>query len=231
VADRSTPRLRDPRPTHPAPRPRSLTLALLLGLALGCSPASAHRLKVFAFVEGARIEGSVYFAGGGKASSARIIVTDADGRILAELEPAADGSFSLEAREPVEHRIVAESADGHRAEWRVSASELLAAFPTKGREAQDASAAWTKGGSVMPAARVPPGAEAATPSESDRALDPMITAAIEQAVAHQVRPLREELIDWRDRLRIQDILGGIGYIFGLAGFAFWWHGRAAGRRR
>jgi nickel transport protein len=56
-------------------------------------------------------------------------------------------------------------------------------------------------------------------------LAPEIAAAIERAVARQVRPLREELLATRDALRLQDILGGIGYIFGLAGLALWWRSR------
>jgi nickel transport protein len=54
---------------------------------------------------------------------------------------------------------------------------------------------------------------------------------IEVAVARQIRPLREELLATRDALRLTDILGGVGYIFGLAGVALWWHARRSGGRR
>ena len=49
--------------------------------------------------------------------------------------------------------------------------------------------------------------------------------AVEAAVARQIRPLREELLATRDALRLQDILGGLGYIFGLTGLALWWRSR------
>ncbi len=52
---------------------------------------------------------------------------------------------------------------------------------------------------------------------------------IAEAVASQVRPLREQLNDYQDQVRFRDIVGGIGYIFGLAGITLWL--RAARRPR
>lgn len=40
---------------------------------------------------------------------------------------------------------------------------------------------------------------------------------IEQAVARQIRPLREQLDALEAKLRFQDIIGGLGYILGAAG--------------
>jgi len=55
--------------------------------------------------------------------------------------------------------------------------------------------------------------------------DPALTAAIERAVERQVRPLRSELAAAQARARLQDVLGGVGYILGFAGLALWWRGR------
>jgi nickel transport protein len=59
--------------------------------------------------------------------------------------------------------------------------------------------------------------------------DPDLELMVEQAVARQVRPLREQLIAHQDRIRLQDLLGGIGYILGLAGLALWWRSRGSPR--
>jgi nickel transport protein len=201
---------------------------VLLALLLSAAPALAHKLNVFAAAEGARIEGSAYFAGGGKATGARILVTDAAGAVLAELEPAADGSFSYRASAPVEHRIIAETGDGHRAEWRVAAEELAGGFHSLSMDAQQAPVG--RGEAETTEATTGPGDGEAPVSQSE-VLAPEIAAAIERAVARQVRPLREELLATRDALRLQDILGGIGYIFGLAGLAFWWRSRQPTDRR
>ena len=52
---------------------------------------------------------------------------------------------------------------------------------------------------------------------------------VEQAVARQVRPLREELLACQEQTRFRDVLGGLGYILGLAGLAAWWRVRPQGR--
>ena len=53
---------------------------------------------------------------------------------------------------------------------------------------------------------------------------------IESAVSGQVAPLRAELQEVQDERRIQDILGGIGYIAGLAGLGMLWFSRRRGSR-
>ena len=188
---------------------RSLLLALTLSLATGTAPA--HSLRVFAFADGNRISGSAYFAGGGAASGARIRVLDDKGGGLAELEPDEEGGFSYQALAPVDHVVVAETGDGHRAEWRVRAAELAPGFP--GSEA------------------TPPAPSEASPSARavEVRADPEPLAAIEQAVARQVRPLREELAAAQGRAAPRDVLGGIGYILGVAGLAAWWRCRRLGR--
>lgn len=203
---------------------RQRLLAVLLMPLLGTAPALAHKLNVFAAADGARIAGSAYFAGGAKATGATILITDTAGAVLAELKPAADGSFSYQARAPVEHRVIAETGDGHRAEWRVTAGELAAGFPSLPVDAQNAGA---DGGGAVPAMVVP---HADDDGGEVAALSPGLETAIEVAVARQIRPLREELLATRNALRLSDILGGVGYIFGLAGAALWWHARRSGGR-
>lgn len=183
-------------------------LALLLIGALNCAPALAHRLQVFASAEGAKIIGSAYFAGGAKAGDVRILIQDAAGHALAELRTAADGSFSYPAQTPTEHLVIADSGDGHRAQWRVTAAEL--------------------GGNVSPAAA--PASVASAKNAPASAVDPALLAAIEQAVAQQIRPLREELQAAEYRANFRDILGGIGYLVGLTGILLWWRQRHSSPR-
>jgi nickel transport protein len=52
-----------------------------------------------------------------------------------------------------------------------------------------------------------------------------MAAAIERAVARQVRPLREDALAAREAVQFRDVLGGIGYILGLAGLGLWWRCR------
>jgi nickel transport protein len=107
----------------------------------------------------------------------------------------------------VDHRVVAETGDGHRAEWRVSAAELAPGFPGVPSQTPEGGAG-------------PGGA----PSNGCLA-EVDLAAQIEQAVARQVRPLREDLLAAQGTAGLRDVLGGIGYILGLAGLLAWWQSR------
>lgn len=215
-----------PKPSTNWARPRSAAnwLAALLCLCV-LQPAVAHQLRVFAAADGDLIRGSAYFAGGAVASGAQVRIESTDGTLLATPIPDAEGGFSWRVATPADYLIVVQSADGHRAEWMVAEAELAPAFA--GRLGLSASAA------AEPESAA--GADAAhigQPSparERAAALDPVLESAIERAVARQVRPLREELAEARARSRVQDVIGGIGYIVGIAGLALWWAAR--GRTR
>jgi nickel transport protein len=185
------------------------------------TPALAHRLQVFASADGVEIIGSAYFAGGAKASGVKIVIQDATGQSLATLTTAADGSFRYRAQTATDHLVVADSGDGHRAQWLVTAAELAAPDfkspqPPFFKGGLDAS--FFKGGLSSP------------PLEKGGlggigGIDAAQLAAIEQAVARHIRPLREELQIAAGRAQFRDILGGIGYIFGFTGILLWWRSR------
>ena len=175
-------------------------VAPLLGaaLALMSAAAGAHLLQVFAWAEGDRIHGTVRLAGGSAAGSARVTVRGPDGETLAEVAPDAQGAFTYRARRPVDHRLVARTADGHRAEWTVTAAEL---------------------GAQRPAATGPEAAESRDPETA------ALAAMVEAAVARQVGPLRDELRAHAEGARLADLVGGLGIIFGIAGVVLWWRSR------
>jgi len=69
---------------------------------------------------------------------------------------------------------------------------------------------------------------AASTSPDEEAL----TRKIEAAVAKRIRPLVREISELKEEVRFHDILGGIGYILGLAGVAFYFLGvRRRGQAR
>jgi nickel transport protein len=55
-------------------------------------------------------------------------------------------------------------------------------------------------------------------------------AAVEQAVARQLRPVREELAAAQGQAGLRDILGGLGWILGIAGVLLWRRHRPGGGR-
>ena len=51
-----------------------------------------------------------------------------------------------------------------------------------------------------------------------------LSIIVERAVSKRVRPLERELKDLKNEIRFHDILGGIGYIVGAMGIAFYFLG-------
>ena len=53
-----------------------------------------------------------------------------------------------------------------------------------------------------------------------------IEEMIERAVAHEVAPVLEEMDRLGNRIRFQDVIGGIGYIVGVMGLIAYWKSRS-----
>ena len=113
---------------------------LTLLLVASASPAEAHRLKAFATVEGSTIMGSAYFPGMGVARGVDVQVLAPDGSLLAETATDDQGRFTVKVRQRVDHRIIVDSGDGHRAEYLVRADELPESLPGPPGRAAEASA-------------------------------------------------------------------------------------------
>lgn len=168
---------------------RTIAMAGLL-VAVLAAPALAHKLKVFAVVEGDALAGTAYFAGGGKAAEVAGRIAGPDGTVVAEFRTDADGRFRVPVDAARAHTVTIDSGDGHVASLTVAGT-----------------------GAATPAA--------ATPSSSPQPTADEVSRRIDEAVARQLRPLREQLDAHDSRVRAMDVLGGIGFIFGLFGTGAW----------
>lgn len=185
--------------------PLAMPLLAVMASLLLANPAAAHKLSVFAAAAGAEITGKVYFAGGQPARGITVSVVDKAGKTLGLLTTDDHGAFRYRAEERLDHQFIADTGDGHAATFTVKAYELPETLPSvSGRDEEKT------GGGTTASVSAPP----LSPPDH-------MKEWIEQAVARQVRPLREETAALRDQIRLRDILGGIGYIVGLAGILAW----------
>ena len=178
---------------------------MAISIAFG-RPALAHKMKVFARAEGGTVIGSVYFPGGGKAADMAVEVFGPGGTKLGAATTDANGKFTFQASLRCDHTFVVKTIDGHRAEYTLKAGELPSALP-----APDGQAA----GDTKPESITAP------PEKNETDLEQIV----ERAVARQIGPLREQLDRQEGKRRLRDILGGIGYILGIAGAAFYFLGK------
>lgn len=171
-----------------------------LFILLTAGPLQAHGLRLFAAFDGSEAAGSVYFVGGGVFPAAPVEVRDQEGAVVARFTADAEGRFRFRPSAAGVYQLSVDSGDGHRAEFRLS-------VPAAGQAAGQTES----GGATI--APVP--VEMAEGSAG--AFSPAQTALLEQAVARQLAPLREEIAAYESKVRLHDILGGIGYILGVFG--------------
>ena len=189
---------------------------LALAVLLGCpAPARAHRLKVFAAAEGTAISGYVYFPGGGRARGVKVLVFGPQDRLLGTLTTDDAGEFTFKATRRCDHKFVADSGDGHRAEFPVGAHEL----------AGDLAAL-----EAAPATPALPSPAPSSPARGGALPSSGLSDAVSEAVARQIRPLREQIEQLEETRQFRDILGGIGYVFGIMGLILFFKSWAKQRR-
>ncbi len=174
-------------------------LTLLLGLLAG--PALAHNVVGGVYAIGTEIEGEAGFSNGDSAKPGLLVeVFDVNGTRLGKTETDADGMFRFDATARVEHHFRIEMGSGHVLQVSLPVEELPEDLP-----GGDAPA-------VVAVANVPIATGVAIDAKQ-------LQAVVEKAVARQVTPLRKELAAFKEKAGLRDILGGIGYIFGLCGLA------------
>ena len=178
----------------------------LLAALVVATPAHAHRLKLFATLEGGTISGYAFFVGSGRAQGAAISVKDASGKEIATLTTDDTGAYAWKAPAPQTYSLTASTGDGHVADALVDGARFgdVALADNETAAADDAA----------------PPASGVTQAQIERAVD--------AAVARQMRPLLEAYEAAEGRTRFNDIMGGIGMIIGLAGLALWGSARRAG---
>jgi nickel transport protein len=199
---------------------------LLAALALSLCPSSAwaHKVTIFAWVEGDTVYTQSKFSGGKRAKNAPVVVYDGEGNRLLEGETDEGGEFSFKVPKKTTLRIVLKASMGHSAEWTIPEEEITKVADgsetrTTGAEAEvfpKESAAMTEGKTTM------------TPSAghtvglSRRELQEAIDTSLDKKLA-PILTMLSEAVDPGPRM--SDIMGGIGYILGLVGVAFYFSAR------
>lgn len=189
---------------------------ICLSLALFCCFAPqcfAHKLRLFAWQEGDQILGESKFPNGRAAKNIGVRVldnTDKSQLLTTQTDESGNFSFSLPQGNHSQLEIVVDSGDGHRASWRIDlAGETVP------------SATLPQSKPVQPETKSESAAVAPKSICSGQGWDEKsLTALLETSLEKKLGPIRKELAEIREKkVTLQDILSGIGYIFGLAGLA------------
>lgn len=166
--------------------------------------AFAHKVNVFAYVEGEKIYTESYFNDGKKCIDSKIEVFDNQGNKLLEGLTDKEGEFSFEVPSEDENlKIVLTASMGHRAEYSISADEIRGSVGLIKEENEE------------PVSIVFPETSSVDLKE--------IQSIIEDTLDEKLKPIMREIIEIKksqeDRISPTEIIGGIGYIIGIFGIA------------
>jgi len=185
---------------------RIITTASLLSLLLG-GVALAHKVNIFAYVEGDSVHTESYFNDGKKCKNSTIAVFDAADKQLLEGKTDEEGLFAFPIPKREDLKIVLTASMGHRTEYLLSQREFGTEETEVGSGAYGIEHATAS--SVEPAA-------AEVSRMVDRALDRKLAPLLEA-----IRRVEKN----QQRASLRDAIGGIGYIVGLAGLYYFLRNR------
>ncbi len=162
----------------------------------------AHKVNIFAYVEGDKVYSESYFNDGKKCIDSRIEVFDNQGNKLLEGLTDKEGEFSFEVpSEDGDLKIVLTASMGHRAEYSISADEIRG------------SAGLIKEENEEPVSIVSP----ETSSVDLKEIQSIIEDTLDEKLKPIIREMREIKKSQEDKISPTEIIGGIGYIIGIFG--------------
>jgi nickel transport protein len=186
-------------------------IGALVALLLFTGEAQAHRVNVFAWVTGDTVFVECNFPDGTKVHEGVIRVLDSAGKELLTGKTNDKGEFSFKVPKQEDLNIVLDAVMGHRADWLLSKQDLLPAGSVQESDASSQSA---------PKTEDPPAAAQASSAGASSPPPAGIDQAIEKALDKKLAPVMKMLAEMHEqKVRLTDVLGGIGYIIGLVGIA------------
>lgn len=209
----------------------AMYLAVVFAVLWIATPVLAHKVNVFAYVEGDRVVVEGYFSGKAKAMNSVVEVLDGKGKKIHEGKTDVNGVYSFALRDlpPFEGGlvIVLQAGMGHKAEYGLSPADL--GTETKGSKTGSSSA----DASPKPAVEKLDKTAAASGPDMTVANREMMAQIVEKVVSAKIEPL-EKMIGNQQKIimeqkdkgpSLNEIVGGIGWIVGMVGIGAYFMSR------
>ena len=193
----------------------------------GINSAYAHKVMIFAWVDGDTVFTQSKFSGGKKVKGGKVVVYNTQEKILLEGKTGHEGEFSFKVPEKTTLKIVLYAGAGHRAEWTLPKEDI-----EEMSEEKPAKSFLKKPQAKMPTNAIPSeptenlADEMPQAPQSPRPCADEIEQAVEKALDKKLKPVIKMLNESLDRdPTVSEIIGGIGYILGLMGVGAYFHYR------
>ncbi len=195
----------------------SLLLVSVLFLSLA-SVSHAHRVNIFAWTAAGSIEAECSFSGGSPAQNSPVSVLDtATGQVLATEKTDSKGHCAFAITDSMRNApngltLQVNAGSGHLGKWTIEADELNQTQSQAPSQEQNAESS-----PVVTAPSLP-----ATSKDESITVSSKEIAALRADIAS----LHREIASLKnDDPSLRDIVGGLGWIAGLVGFACWFSAR------
>ena len=179
-----------------------ISFAVLIPCLLS-APVYAHKVNMFAYVEANKVMMEGYFSDGKKPINCEVVVTDTDEKVLVKGVTDHDGKFSFVIPELTNLHIVLNAGMGHRAEYVISQSEL------------------SGGGSVAAPSTTNQQDIQTSSTEESPISSSFNESSLRRAVIEANLPLLRSIEELKESAKFSNIIGGVGFIFGIVGVLFY----------
>ena len=170
----------------------------------------AHKVNVFAWVEGDMVFVEGYYPGGKKAQNSLVEVYNSTGAKLLEGRTNQKGEFSFKIPAREDLRIVLTAGMGHKNDFTITAGDLGGSEPSSGEP-------------------VPKTREKVSPPSSTTVDIGPLEVMIDEALDRKLEPVIKLIRNTRkEGPGFTEIIGGIGYILGLFGLVMYFKDRKKG---
>jgi len=196
---------------------------LIFLITFSATPAFAHKVTIFAWVEGNTIYTQSKFSKGRKAKGALVTVFDMEGNKLLEGATDEKGEYSFKIPKKTDLKIVLKASMGHMAEWKIPVEEIAAAQASQNKTPE----ASVISDITSPSNRMDSKAGPEQPIPRSTCFQrEEIKRLIDESLDQKLSPIINMLANCQDQdPGISEVMGGIGYIFGLVGVALYFANR------
>ncbi len=199
---------------------------VLLYMLVSVPNALAHKVLLFAYVEGDMVVVNGGFSDGTFCNDAKLEVFDPSGKKILEGRTDKNGVFSFAPPQRTDLKMVLDAGMGHRAEYTMPAEELPEIAASKNGKAVDQAIKPPETTSPQKANTVATpiiARDQASPEAIAQIDAKKIEAIVDRVVKERLRPLTQLIAKSQQKkgVSLTDVIGGIGYILGLMGIAMY----------
>ena len=199
---------------------KNIIFITMLSLAVGFSGiAAAHKVIVFAWIEGDMVYTESKFPGGKrKVKNGQIVVQDTEGNELLTGITDDKGEFSFKIPKKTSLKVILKAGMGHHGEWLIPEEEIDNDSIGKKESAKLTDSNYQA--SEIKQKTVAANLQKEVMSQTGTLDRDEIRMIIENALDIKLKPLIRKLNRPEEKKNdLKDVIGGIGYIFGLVGVA------------